>query len=222
MRSLQPFGLNGRKGHREGGIVKRGVLSGLVACALVLAIAPVQAGIEEQKKACSPAQKAALDDALKASRAGLLKVIDSLKSNALADKNRFKKWFGGAGTAAEIQAVSKVYETALTLSSFSTYWCPNNSIPELVWDVGDLAAVHPSAPGAMFFTPAFFDRPTIGTDSQQGTIVHELSHRSGASLKPEVYQPGPAKNLALTKPADARKNGDNFQYYYEDLLFGVP
>lgn len=192
----------------------------LVVC-LVLLSAPVNAGIDEQKKACTVAQQAAIDAAVKAAKAGLLKTVTALKSNSAADQSRYKKWFG-AGGPSDVQSVIKVYETALTLSTISTYWCPNSSIPELVWDVGDLAAVHKDAPGAMFFTPAFFNRPTAGKDSQQGTIVHELSHRSGATLKPEVYQPGPAKNLAASNPANALKNGDNFQYYYEDLLFGVP
>jgi peptidyl-Lys metalloendopeptidase len=85
-----------------------------------------------------------------------------------------------------------------------------------------MAAVTPAAPGAMFFTPDFFALSPTGQDSQQGTIVHELSHLSGATRRPEVYQPGPAKALAVSKPADAQKNGDSFQYYYENLIFGAP
>jgi peptidyl-Lys metalloendopeptidase len=177
--------------------------------------------IEEQQKACSAAERSALDNAFKVVKSGLATTVASLKSKDIADQNRFLKWFG-SGAPADVSTVLKIYETILTLSSMSTYWCPNNSIPQLVWDVGDLAAVHPSAPGAMFFTPAFFRRPANGKDSQQGTVVHELSHLAGATLKPEVYQPGPAKNLASSNPANARRNGDNFEYYYEDLLFNVP
>ncbi|EJJ27758.1 M35 family metallo-endopeptidase [Rhizobium sp. CF142] len=192
-----------------------------IATGALLAATTAQAGIDEQKKACSSQQTADLNEALKAAKSGLLKTIKSIGSPTAADENRFVAWFG-VGTPADIQSVRGVYETALTLTSISTYWCPNNSIPELVWDIGDMAAVHPDAPGAMFFTPEFFTHPKAGTDSQQGTIVHELSHRSGATLHPEVYQPGPAKNLAVSDPAKARKNGDNFQYYYENLMFGTP
>ncbi|OSI22455.1 M35 family metallo-endopeptidase [Bradyrhizobium canariense] len=186
-----------------------------------LTATPSHADLEEQKKACSSANKTTLEAAFKAAKAGLVKAIDALKSNAVADQNRYLKWFG-TGTPNDVAAVRRIYETALTLTNISTYWCPNNNIPELAWDTEDLAAVHPSAPGAMFFAPAFFNLKTTGADSQQGTIVHELSHRSGATLRPEVYQPAPAKNLANTNPANARKNGDNYQYYYEDLLFTLP
>ncbi|MER8445037.1 M35 family metallo-endopeptidase [Mesorhizobium sp. M1066] len=192
----------------------------LLGIALVAA-GSAKAGIDEQKKPCSAAQTAALDSAVSGSKAGLVKAVESLKSPKLPDEQRIVTWFG-AGTPNEIAAIRSVYETALTFSGITNYWCPNNSIPELVWDVGDMAAVTPAAPGAMFFTPDFFALSPTGQDSQQGTIVHELSHLSGATLRPEVYQPGPAKALAASNPADAQKNGDSFQYYYENLIFGAP
>ncbi|MGY3547355.1 M35 family metallo-endopeptidase [Bradyrhizobium sp. USDA 4469] len=191
----------------------------LFACLAI--IKPAFADINDQKKACLPAQKAAADEALKTAKAGISKVVSALKSNSSSDEMRYIKWFG-AGTPTDKQSVLRIYEGTLSHAVFSAYWCPNNNIPELAWDVGDIAAVHPSAPGAIFFTPDFFVRPAVGKDSQAGTIVHELSHLSGATLKPEVYQPGPAKALATSNPANAGKNGDNFEYYFEDLLFGVP
>jgi peptidyl-Lys metalloendopeptidase len=193
----------------------------LMALCCILFPSIANADVEEQKQACTSQQSSDLDDAFKAAKKGLLKTIDSIKSPNANDESRLINWFG-VGTPADIKSVLGVYETALTLSAISTYWCPKNSIPDLVWDVGDIAAVHPAAPGAMFFTPDFFAQSKTGTDSRQGTIIHELSHLSGATLKPETYKPGPAKNLALSNPANARKNGDNFQYYYENANFGTP
>jgi len=71
-------------------------------------------------------------------------------------------------------------------------------------------------------TPAFFKMPNTGVDSQRGTIVHELTHVVGVGLKPELYGPSEAKNLAKSDPTKARKNSDNYQYYVEDLLWGIP
>ena len=99
----------------------------------------------------------------------------------------------------------------LTLTSISLYWCPKSSIPDLVWDVGDLAAVHPSAPGAIFLTPQFFNLPTTGKDSQQGTIVHELSHRSGATLKPEVYQPRSCEKSSILQSGECAHKRRQFR-----------
>jgi peptidyl-Lys metalloendopeptidase len=116
----------------------------------------------------------------------------------------------------------KVYDGALAAAVFTVFWCPVRNDLDFKWEVGDIAAVHPSAPGAMFVTPDFFKLNTTGRDSQQGTLIHELTHIVGIGLHPEVYGVNDAKALAAKNPANARRNSDNYQYYVEDLIFGIP
>jgi peptidyl-Lys metalloendopeptidase len=144
-----------------------------------------------------------------------------VRSNDVSDQTRFIKWFG-AGTPAEIEAVAVRYETMLVFSSIATYWCPLINNLDFAWDVGDFAAVHPAEPNSVFFTPEYFAKPLTGSDTQTGTIVHELAHQAGAGLRPEVYGTTDAKMLATSNPANARNNADNYEYFVEDLLWGIP
>lgn len=193
----------------------------ILLCATLLNTRSAHAQIDDQKKACAGGEKAAIDAAVQATKDGLQKTITALKSNATVDQDRYIKWFG-AGTPADIKAVISTYETMLPLSIISAYWCPKVNNLAFAWDVGDFAAVDPAAPGAMFFAPDFFTKPLTGANTQAGTVVHELAHQAGAKLRPEVRGPSAVKSLAKTNPANASRNADNYKYYVEDLLWGVP
>jgi peptidyl-Lys metalloendopeptidase len=176
----------------------------------------------QHKKACSASQQSAAQKALTDARTALTKALGTVKDPTPADLDRLQKWFGplASNTAAQLQ---KEYAAALTHASFSQFWCPVSNDLDFKWNGGDLAAVHPDAPGAIFLTPDFFKLSTTGADSQIGTFIHELTHLAGIGLKPEeVYGTQKARQLALSDPARARRNSDNFQYYIEDLVFKLP
>lgn len=193
-----------------------------MALGLSLACAVTKASdLTEQKKPCSAAQKSTLDKGFADAKGALSKAIASLKAPAESDVKRQELWFGAMSSAAAEQ-VRKVYERALATASFAQYWCPLTNDVSFKWESGDLAAVHPSAPGEMFFTPAFFKLAVKGADSQMGTIIHELTHLVGVGIRPEIYGPNAVKALATGDAAKSKNNSDNFQYYVEDLTFGVP
>jgi peptidyl-Lys metalloendopeptidase len=198
-------------------LILRTVLIGVAMCSAT----PAFSALEEHKIACDATQISALDTAVANAKSAILKAADAVRSGEVADQNRFIKWFGGA-TPAEIEAVATRYDTMLLFTSISTYWCPLINNLDFAWDVGDAAAVHPNEPNSVFFTPAYFTMKLTGSDTQTGTLVHEIAHQAGAGLKPEVYGTTKAKALAKSDPTKARNNADNYQYFVEDLLWGVP
>ncbi len=182
---------------------------------------PAMADISDQEKPCTDSQSTIVNQALADAKAAIGKAIDSFKAPSSDDLARQQKWFGAlsSDTAAKIQ---NVYETSLAQASFAQFWCPLSNDLSFKWDVGDLAAVSPDeAPGAIFLTPSFFDLGTSGKDSQMGTFIHELSHLVGIGLHPEVYGTDDALKLASSDPVKAKNNSDNYQYYVEDLIFGI-
>jgi peptidyl-Lys metalloendopeptidase len=70
--------------------------------------------------------------------------------------------------------------------------------------------------------PLFFKAPWAGIDSKPGTIVHETSHLTRATIDQQFGDPPHfahgeqnAIQLALTDPAKAIANGDNYEYFAE-------
>lgn len=188
---------------------------------LMLCASASFADVSEHKKACTAVQAQAANGAIAEAKKALNKAINSLKSPSSGDAARQIKWFGAldSNTAAQVHAR---YVDALREVAFVQVWCPVSNDLTFKWDAGDLAAVHASAPGAIFLTPDFFNLGTSGADSQMGTIIHEATHLSGVGLHPEVYGVKKAKALAAQKPTQARNNSDNYQYYAEDTVFTLP
>lgn len=179
------------------------------------------AQVDQHRKVCDAAQTVTIGKAVLDAKVNIDRAIETFDSPTSSDVQRQTKWFGGLNSSTAA-AVKKVYEDALTQANLTQYWCPTGNDLSFKWDVGDLAAVHPSSPGAMFFTPAFFNKSATGLDSQMGIVIHELTHLVGVGLKPEVYGISKSKALALNEPAKSRNNSDSFEYYVEDLAFGLP
>lgn len=179
------------------------------------------AQVDQHKKVCDAGQTVIIRKAVSDAQVNLSKAIRTFEAPSSADVQRQTKWFGGLNSSAAA-AVKKIYENTLVQANLTQYWCPVVNDLAFKWDVGDLAAMHPSSQGAMFFTPAFFSKSTTGPDSQMGIVIHELTHLVGVGLKPEVYGIQKSKTLAVNEPAKARNNSDSFEYYVEDLVFGLP
>ncbi len=59
--------------------------------------------------------------------------------------------------------------------------------------------------------------PLNGTDSQGGTLIHEMSHFDVVAKTDDfVYGQAGAKNLAITEPDNAVMNADNHEYFAEN------
>ena len=64
----------------------------------------------------------------------------------------------------------------------------------------------------IWFCGAFWAASATGTDSKAGTIVHEHSH-SDADTDDLTYGQTNARALAMSKPAQAVRNADNYEYF---------
>jgi peptidyl-Lys metalloendopeptidase len=79
------------------------------------------------------------------------------------------------------------------------------------------AYVYPDSPYEIFLCNAFWNAPATGTDSQFGTLVHEMSHFNVVvSTDDHVYGQVGAHNLATTNPSNAIDNADNHEYFSEN------
>ncbi len=79
------------------------------------------------------------------------------------------------------------------------------------------AYVYPDRPYTIYLCSVYWSAPAMGTDSQAGTLVHEMSHfYVVASTDDYVYGQTNAKNLAISNPNNAVDNADNHEYFAEN------
>lgn len=195
----------------------------------VAGAAHAQDPLDPYRVACTMEQQQTISAALGEAKKLLGAAENSLPARNSAVGGKFQRWFGGP-SGDDDPTIKSVYSEALTFIDFKTVWCPNSSFPGD--DSADIAFV-PSegnkVTGEVFVLIAFFESGATGTDSQPGTIVHELVHLStkrtivdvkvGAEA---VYGTTKSAALAASNPTDARRNADNYQYFVEDLLYGIP
>jgi peptidyl-Lys metalloendopeptidase len=79
------------------------------------------------------------------------------------------------------------------------------------------AYVYPDRPYNIYLCKVFWSAPLAGTDSQGGTLIHEMSHfYVVASTEDYVYGQSGAMDLAAANPAEAIMNADNHEYFAEN------
>ncbi len=79
------------------------------------------------------------------------------------------------------------------------------------------AYVYNSEPYTIYLCNAFWYAPRTGTDSQAGTLIHEMSHFTVvAGTEDYAYGHTDAKNLAKNNPNNAVFNADNHEYFAEN------
>lgn len=82
------------------------------------------------------------------------------------------------------------------------------------------AYVYPDQPYKIYLCKVFWTVSLTGTDSQAGTLIHEMSHFTVvASTDDYVYGQTLAKELAISDPALAINNADNHEYFAENTPF---
>lgn len=87
---------------------------------------------------------------------------------------------------------------------------------------GLFAYVYPDDPKhTIYLGPAFWKSPSTGTDSQAGTLAHEMSHFNDIGdtddgFPEPVYGLKASRDLAAKDPSKAIRHADSFQYYLED------
>lgn len=79
------------------------------------------------------------------------------------------------------------------------------------------AYVYPNQPYTIYLCSVFWKAKLTGTDSQAGTLVHEMSHFNVvAGTDDYVYGQTGAKSLAISDPNKAVDNADNHEYFAEN------
>jgi len=79
------------------------------------------------------------------------------------------------------------------------------------------AYVYPNQPYKIYLCSVFWEAPATGTDSQAGTLIHEMSHFTVvAGTDDYVYGQAGAKSLAISNPDNAVRNADNHEYFAEN------
>ena len=79
------------------------------------------------------------------------------------------------------------------------------------------AYVYPNQPYEITLCRVFWQAPASGTDSQAGTLIHEMSHFNVvAGTDDVVYGQTGAKNLAISNPDAAVTNADSHEYFAEN------
>ncbi|KUL25300.1 hypothetical protein ADL15_40985 [Actinoplanes awajinensis subsp. mycoplanecinus] len=78
------------------------------------------------------------------------------------------------------------------------------------------AYVYPDQPYIIYLCNAFWTAPATGTDSKAGTLIHESSHFTvNGGTDDHAYGQTAAKQLAISSPANAVDNADNYEYFAE-------
>jgi peptidyl-Lys metalloendopeptidase len=79
------------------------------------------------------------------------------------------------------------------------------------------AYVYPNQPYKIYLCRVFWQAPPSGTDSQAGTLIHEMSHFDVvAGTDDVVYGKTGAMNLASSDPNAAVTNADSHEYFAEN------
>ena len=82
------------------------------------------------------------------------------------------------------------------------------------------AYVYPNQPYKIYLCKVFWQVSLTGTDSQAGTLIHEMSHFDVvASTDDFVYGQTGAMELAITNPDNAVKNADCHEYFAENTPY---
>lgn len=123
---------------------------------------------------------------------------------------RYTEWFGAYSSgrwntvASNFQAISDALDNAPV-----EFDCTCNQ--------NYYAYVYPSQPYKIYLCRVFWRSSTNGTDSQAGTLVHEMSHFNVVAGTDDVtYGQSSCRALADSSPNQAIRNADSHEYFAEN------
>jgi peptidyl-Lys metalloendopeptidase len=158
--------------------------------------------------------KVAHDDAIKISKESMDALSNASKKTS---SPRYVTWFGAADETRQktvTEGFQKIYDAFENKNiSFDCGTCKEDTS---LYD-STYAYVYPSSQYQVYLCGAFWSSETTGTDTQAGTLVHEVSHFSVvAGTDDHAYGPEDAKNLAKNSPEKAINNAENYDYFAEN------
>ncbi len=174
---------------------------------------PTASALPAGYRFCSVDQQAQIGVALDASESLTVTARDALRNLSEAERSsspRYHHWFG-AYTASRYSAVEEGISNAADVmaNQVINFNCD--------CDEGAFAYVFPNDPFNIYLCRAFWSASVTGTDSQAGTILHELSHFPEIKgTDDHAYGQSAAVALARTDPDRAINNADSFEYFVEN------
>ncbi len=159
-------------------------------------------------RACTTAQQSALIAARTAARSYAANSVTYLSGSTMG--LRYTTWFG-AVTLTRKNTVSSHF-TAISGAMNTAGITFDCSSKRNVY-----AYVYPNLPYTIYLGKVYWTAPGIGTDSQAGTLIHEMSHFDiVANTDDVVYGQAGARNLAISDPEAATRNADSHEYFAEN------
>jgi peptidyl-Lys metalloendopeptidase len=123
---------------------------------------------------------------------------------------RYAEWFGAYTT--DRQAIANDHFVKLT-DAFSTKPLTLDCKCKKPY----YAYVYPAEPYKIYVCRVFWSAPALGTDSQAGTLIHEMSHFTVvAGTDDWAYGQTAARALADEDPVKALDNADSHEYFAEN------
>lgn len=158
---------------------------------------------------CSASQQATLHSAVENAKdfsGSSTSYLGGLTSSTL----RYAEWFGAYTT--DRRATAHDHFVKLT-DAFSTKPLTLDCKCKKPY----YAYVYPAEPYKIYLCRVFWSAPAIGTDSQAGTLIHEMSHFTVvAGTDDWAYGQTAARALADTDPVKALDNADSHEYFAEN------
>ena len=174
---------------------------------------------------CSASQQSVIDSALTSAERIANESISALRNAPVAlrpNAERYLEWFGTYSASRYAQVESGMARIASATSNQTIgFDCDCTNQPG-VNPANTFAFVFTNDPFNMTLCDVFFIVPREGTDSQSGTIVHEISHfnvvASTDDFSSALDQRG-SRSLANSSPANAIRNANAFEYFAENTPF---
>ena len=154
------------------------------------------------------------DDAIKMSKEAST-VMN--KAGTKTSAKRYTTWFGIADTKRQkivTDGFTKIHDAFENKNiSFNCGTCKSDTdMYESVY-----AYVYPKAEYQVYLCGAFWKSSTTGTDTQAGTLIHEVSHFTVvAGTNDYAYGQTDAQKLAKNSPEKAVNNAENYDYFAEN------
>ena len=165
---------------------------------------------------CDASQQAIIDTSLVAAEELAITAHEALTTTPVSDRPnaaRYTNWFGSylSSRYSSVTTNFAAIQSAIVNETMQ-FVCNSDRC-----DRGTYAFVYSNSPHEIYLCDSFWTAPVTGTDSQAGTIIHELSHFNiVAGTDDHQYGQSAARALASSNPNLAIDNADSHEYFAEN------
>jgi peptidyl-Lys metalloendopeptidase len=159
---------------------------------------------------CTTTQQSTVASAVSAAKTMSTNSLSYLTNTTPGNTSRYKTWFG--------TYTSTNWNTAKShFTNIKSAFDTKAVVVDCSCKQSYYAYVYPTQPYKIYECNAFWSAPMTGTDSQGGTLVHEMSHFNVVAATDDwAYGQTAAKSLATSNPSKALDNADNHEYFAEN------